>query len=72
MDLAGVRSRMYLVFSQTRIVRCFMRWVEMLLPASMVQEKYGVRLSTPEKRQLRQVISTGKSSARAITRGVSW
>ena len=34
----------------------------------MVQEKYGVRLSTPEKRQLRQVISTGKSSARAITR----
>ena len=36
--------------------------------ASMVQEKYGVRLSTPEKRQLRQVISTGKSSARAITR----
>ena len=34
----------------------------------MVQEKYGVRLSTPEKRQLRQVISTGKSSSRAITR----
>ena len=34
----------------------------------MVQEKYGVRLSSPEKSQLRQVISTGKSSARAITR----
>ena len=35
----------------------------------MVQEKYGVQLSTQEKGRLRQMIRAGMSSARAITRG---
>ena len=34
----------------------------------MVQEKYGVRLSTQEKGRLRQMIRGGRSSAQAITR----
>ena len=34
----------------------------------MVQEKYGVQLSTQEKGRLRQMIRAGRSSARAITR----
>ena len=34
----------------------------------MVQEKYGVQLSTQEKGRLRQMISAGRSSAQAITR----
>ena len=34
----------------------------------MVQEKYGVRLSTQEKGRLRQMIRVGRSSAQAITR----
>ena len=34
----------------------------------MVQEKYGVQLSTQEKGWLRQMIRAGRSSARAITR----
>ena len=34
----------------------------------MVQEKYGVQLSTQEKERLRQMIRAGRSSARAITR----
>ena len=34
----------------------------------MVQEKYGVQLSTQEKGRLRQMIRASRSSARAITR----
>ena len=34
----------------------------------MVQEKYGVQLSTHEKGRLRQMIRAGRSSAQAITR----
>ena len=34
----------------------------------MVQEKYGVRLATQEKGQLRKMIRSGRSSAQAITR----
>jgi transposase len=34
----------------------------------MVQEKYGVQLSTQEKGRLRQMIRAGRSSAQAITR----
>ncbi len=34
----------------------------------MVQEKYGVRLSTREKGRLRQMIRAGRSSAQAIAR----
>ena len=34
----------------------------------MVQEKYGVRLSTQEKGRLRQMIRAGRSSAQAIAR----
>ena len=34
----------------------------------MVQERYGVRLSTEEKGRLRQMIRAGRSSAQAITR----
>ena len=34
----------------------------------MVQERYGVRLSTEEKGRLRQMIRSGRSSAQAITR----
>ena len=34
----------------------------------MVQEKYGVRLSTQEKGRLRQMIRSGRSSSQAITR----
>ena len=34
----------------------------------MVQERYGVQLSTQEKGRLRQMIRTGRSSAQAITR----
>ena len=34
----------------------------------MVQEKYGVQLSTQEKGRLRQMIRAGRSSALAITR----
>ena len=34
----------------------------------MVQEKYGVQLSTQEKGRLRQMIRSGRSSAQAITR----
>ena len=34
----------------------------------MVQEKYGVRLATPEKGRLRKMIRAGRSSAQAITR----
>ena len=34
----------------------------------MVQEKYGVRLATQEKRRLRKMIRAGRSSAQAITR----
>ena len=34
----------------------------------MVQEKYGVQLSTQEKVRLRQMIRAGRSSAQAITR----
>ena len=34
----------------------------------MVQEKYGVRLSTQNKGRLRQMMRAGRSSAQAITR----
>ena len=34
----------------------------------MVQEKYGVQLSTQEKGRLRQMIRAGRSSAQAISR----
>ena len=34
----------------------------------MVQEKYGVQLSSQEKGQLRSMIRSGRSSAQAITR----
>ena len=34
----------------------------------MVQEKYGVQLSTQEKGRLRRMIRSGRSSAQAITR----
>ena len=34
----------------------------------MVQEKYGVQLSTQEKGRLRKMIRSGRSSAQAITR----
>ena len=34
----------------------------------MVQEKYGVRLSTQEKGRLRQMIRAGRGSAQAIAR----
>ena len=34
----------------------------------MVQERYGVRLSTEEKGRLRQMIRAGRSSAQAIIR----
>ena len=34
----------------------------------MVEEKYGVHLSTQEKGRLRQMIRAGRSSAQAITR----
>ena len=34
----------------------------------MVQEKYGVQLPAEERRRLGQLIKTGRSSARAITR----
>ena len=34
----------------------------------MVQEKYGVQLSTQEKGRLRQMSRAGRSSAQAITR----
>ena len=34
----------------------------------MVQERYGVQLSTQEKGRLRQMIRAGRSSAQAITR----
>ena len=34
----------------------------------MVQERYGVQLSTPEKGRLRQMIRAARSSAQAITR----
>ena len=34
----------------------------------MVQEKYGVQLSTQEKGRLQQMIRAGRSSAQAITR----
>ena len=33
-----------------------------------MQEKYGVRLATPEKGRLRKMIRVGRSSAQAITR----
>ena len=36
--------------------------------ASMVQEKFGVRLSAAEKGRLRKMIRAGRSSAQAITR----
>ena len=36
--------------------------------ATMIQERYGVRLSTEEKGRLRQMIRSGRSSAQAITR----
>ena len=34
----------------------------------MVQKKYEVRLSSEEKRHLRKVVRSGRSSAQAITR----
>ena len=36
--------------------------------ASVVQEKYGVQLSTQVKGRLRQMTRAGRSSAQAITR----
>ena len=34
----------------------------------MVQERYGVQLPAEERSRLRQMIRSGRSSARAITR----